>query len=322
MARKLGQPDGETVAPESPVEADPTRVLRGALMRSADRALGLSLSVIGLSVETVDPEKLSEIDVNAALVLGLTSPDQEGLTGLALLDFEMRNAIIEIQTLGLVLDGAGEDRLVTATDKMMAIPLLRGLLDALAQAQEAAFSPNLTGAQIEPLADLRSAELLLRDCPYRCWQASLQIGATDRQGSVTLLVANPGPPEKTREPVAQNSGWSEALTAAVESAPAQLDAVLCRMTLSLAHIEQFEEGDIVPLLGASLNAIIVEGPNRHEVAQARLGQVRGARAIKLEASAPDIEELDVSVQPDSQVAGIQQAAPVSDVEDEPHQNVA
>ena len=88
----------------------------------------------------------------------------------------------------------------------------------------------------------------------------------------------------------QRRGWSDALRASVQEAEADLDAVLARMKLPISKIEGFAVGQVVALAGTTVGSVRLIGPGDEEVATARLGQVAGKRAVRIEVPRVEMEE--------------------------------
>ena len=76
------------------------------------------------------------------------------------------------------------------------------------------------------------------------------------------------------------------LSTAVLDAPTRLDAVLHRFKLPISDVEQFDVGQLIRLNGAAINHVELLGPDRSCVGIARLGQMSGQRAVRLDAKTP------------------------------------
>ena len=75
--------------------------------------------------------------------------------------------------------------------------------------------------------------------------------------------------------------FAEALTERLNGAQTRVEAVLARLTLSLAQVMQLTEGAVLPMPDAALNKISLEGLDGRRVGAGKLGQNRGMRAIRL-----------------------------------------
>ncbi|MDB9943457.1 hypothetical protein OAD19_00180 [Octadecabacter sp.] len=79
------------------------RQMRRALSRAADKAVGLSASVLGIAEETLEAEALIETGPEDWVVIGLRDGANAGLTGLFLINPALRSALVEMQTKGNLL---------------------------------------------------------------------------------------------------------------------------------------------------------------------------------------------------------------------------
>ena len=67
----------------------------------------------------------------------------------------------------------------------------------------------------------------------------------------------------------------------VNGAQCRLEAVLSRLTLPLSEVMKLTEGMVLALPQAGVDQISLEGCDGRRVAEGRLGQNRGMRAIRL-----------------------------------------
>ena len=75
-----------------------------------------------------------------------------------------------------------------------------------------------------------------------------------------------------------------ALRNAVQDAPAELDAVLTRMMMPIHKIEAFEVGQVLNLAGTTVGSVTLTEPGGDIVTTARLGQVAGKLAVRVQHS--------------------------------------
>ena len=291
LAHMLGGPNRARPGGDAGSDPGPGRAFRVALLRAADRAIGLSLTVLGLADDCRSPDALLTDGPAGWVLFGLTAPGETGLAGLLMLDRALRSAMIEVQTMGVLMEAAETERPVTVTDAALARPVATGLLQELGQAGRPEFPAGMGDWTLRPLPDLRAAELMLRDGDYRLWDASVQIGATDRQGALRLALARvPVPPEVRPDAGGAGTDWSEAFRASLELSPAELEAVLGRLTLPLSQVDAFEAGQVLPLSGLTLDHVQLESAGER-MARVRLGQVSGMRAVRFDQPAPELEPL-------------------------------
>jgi flagellar motor switch protein FliM len=270
-----------------PPSLTPARALRLAATRGAERSIGLPLAVLGVAEEegTLD-ELLSRLE-DGLLVLALAEGSDP--VGLVALDAEARAAAIEVQALGRVLPASPEPRLVTAADAALARPLLAAILAEVETAlADTALAGWVRALRLgDRLPGVREATMLLADRRYRIVRLTLDLGAGGRQGLLAVMIRlPPTQPEATEAPAPVVRVADLAL-----GAPTCLQAVLHRLQLPLDQAEGLEVGTVLPLPGVTVASVRVEGGGQ-DLGPARLGQVSGMRAIRIESPlAPDLEEL-------------------------------
>lgn len=287
LAQKLGLtrpvPSTDQTAP-----ATPMRQMRRALGRAADKAVGLSASVLGIAEEDLDAEGLIEAGPEGWVVLGLRDGTSAGLSGVFLLDPLLRSALVEMQTMGCLLPPAEDQRGVTRVDGVMSVPFASQLLAELADVGFCAGDLEPAAYDIGPIDDLRTAGLVMLQGQYRCWRISIQMGGGEAQGE--MMIGMRPKVSMSAAPVKDTSGWSDALRNAVQDAPAELDAVLTRMTLPIHKIEAFEVGLVLNLAGTTVGSVTLTGPGGEVVTTARLGQVAGKRAVRLQHTRVELQD--------------------------------
>jgi flagellar motor switch protein FliM len=287
LAQKLGLTQAPPVAQDAQ-PATPMRQMRRALARAADKAAGLSVSVLGISDEDLDAESLIEGGPEGWVVLGLRDGLSAGLTGLFLLDQPLRSALVEMQTMGSLLPISDDQRRVTRVDAVMTMPFASQVLAELAEVGFGAADFETAAYDIGPIDDLRTAGLVMVQGNYRIWRIAIQMGGGEAQGEMMIAMR---PKVSVVTPAAKDtSGWSEALRKAVQDAPAELDAILTRMTMPIHKIEEFEVGQVLNLAGTTVGSVTLIGPGGDIVTTARLGQVAGKRAVRVQHSKVELQD--------------------------------
>jgi len=297
LAQKLGLtadvPD-EDALPELEGPS-PKRQLRRALGRAADTAVGLSAALLNFTEEELEAEKLIETGPENWVVIGLRDAGSVGLTGLFLLDPALRSALVEQQTMGHLLPASKDERKVTRTDAVLAQHFAKQLL---AEMDVAGFGDGVlpsAGYEMGPMDDLRAAGLVMMQGLYCTWRVTIQLGGGDRQGEI--LIATRHKVEATRKQPKTQSNWTASLRGALEEAPADLDAVLTRMPLTVQKVEEFEVGQVLHLAGTTVGSVMLMGPDGKMAANARLGQVAGKRAVRIQQSADELQEAPTLMSP-------------------------
>jgi flagellar motor switch protein FliM len=162
---------------------------------------------------------------------------------------------------------------------------LGNLAAALAEGPLAGWASGFAYASF--LDDPRPLGLLLDDVAYRVLDCQVTFGTAGRSGRVLLVL----PADRRSEPVctpppaagAEAAAWSATLRASVMRAEVPLHAVLVRLRLPLASLVGLGEGAIVPLGPATVDRVTLEAGDGTRVAEGRLGQTLGMRAVRLTA---------------------------------------
>lgn len=289
LLRRMTRPQGQGET-ENPLSS--SRAVRLALTKAANDSVGLVLTVesVGEEVTALD-DMLATLGTDLMLV-GL---ERDGaLSGLIALDMEMRAAVLEMETMGAVLARPAETRVPTHTDKVLCDPVLCGFLGAFPHAVlgtplEGWMDGVVIGTKVE---SARAAGLVLTDCTYRIVRMGVDLGVADRHAQLVIalpLVEVAAAPETAPPPPVD---WQQIFRENVRDAPACLEALLYRAPLSLATAQSLQVGTVLPLPGCTVHSVRLLSPDGHEVAQAKLGQMGGYRAVRLEsAPAPQLAEL-------------------------------
>jgi len=258
---------------------------------------------------TVTRASLTEvIDTAPDRVLVALLDGPEGGLGVMLLSAEVTAALIEMQTIGrLALPGTAARKPTRIDAAMVAGVLdraLAGLEDALCEDVDLTWAGGFRYASF--LEEVRPLTLLLEEEVYRVLRAEVDMRATaapvseggrtdpavpSRTGEVLLVLPavgrGPGPVPISDSGEDMAPQFTQALSSQVMQVDCRLDAVLGRLTLPLRQIMTLAPGAVLSLPVAGLDNIQLETPNGRPVAQARLGQHRGMRAVKLaERAAP------------------------------------
>ena len=269
------------------------RALRLAVARVANNTVGLVLNVTGIADET---QPLDAMLAGLGEDLMLVGLHRDGkMIGLFAMDTQMRAAVLEMQTVGAVIPAPAEERPSTSTDKIMCEPLIDGLLEAMPVAMAGGLLDGWLDrcSEGKRIASARAAGLILADCNYRVMRITVDLGVADRQG--LILVALPPLPQTTvmiAEDV-EEQDWGSQFRQMVSDSPAILSAQLHRFKIPLAQARTLQVGQVLPLAGCNVHSVRLLAPDGQKIAQAKLGQLGGMRAVRIE-SAPVPQMTDLS----------------------------
>ena len=262
---------------------------RLALARAARDQLKAPLEVTMLSQARVGLAEVLEVPPERALVAVLEGPG-EGL-GMLALSPEVFQAMVEVLTIGRVAPVAGAPRKPTRTDAAMLAPMIdAALIDleaGLAEEADLIWAGGWRYASF--LEDPRPLGLMLEDFAYRLVTVEVDLALGARQGRVVLALPAEGRGRKPRDKAlgavpdlaAAERRFAEDMAEQVSNAQVRLDAVLTRLSLPLSRVVGLAVGDQLVLNAAALDKISLEGLDGRKMAEGRLGQNRGLRAVRL-----------------------------------------
>ncbi len=297
LARKLAaqRADGAQDAGPMPVLAISAveRAWRAALARAARDQMKMALGFESLREDTVGLAEVLETPMERALILMLEGAGEK--LGLIVVSPPILAAMIEMLTLAHLPMGDGTDlpaRKPTRTDAAMVVDMIDAALSAFEAALaglEAWSTGYRFGAFIE---DPRPLHLLLEDTDYHVLRAEVHVEHGARKGSFLLALPVGTASSDSAQTAPKDSffaaqeqvfaaEFTQELAAQVAEVPAQIDAVLARISLPLDRVLNFAEGEVLELPLAGLDMITLRGIDGARVGGGRLGQNRGMRAVRL-----------------------------------------
>ena len=296
MRRKLAQ------SPAAPAPGVPgaDRSWPVVLARAARDTLVMGLDVLRLDQTRVSLAELLEMPPDHALIVVLEGPG-DGL-GLFVISAPLLAAMTEFQTIGRVAVLAPGPRKPTRTDATMVAGFvdaaLCGLEVALAEETDLVWAGGFRYASF--MADPRPLGLLLEDVAYRVVRADISVEAGVRTGQILMALPAAGRgrrPDRISQPlpeIAANHAFTADLAAQIEGAKCVMQAVIYKALYPLSTVMGWQVGDTVPLTLASTDTVGLEGLDGLRIAEGRLGQNRGMRAVRVTlpaASVPGCAEI-------------------------------
>lgn len=278
------------------------RCWRLALARAARDKLKTSVDFLMMTVDRRSLAELMDMPQERSMIAVLDGP-AEGL-GVIVLSPPVLAGFIEAQTIGKVKSTELVARRPTRTDAAMVAGVidaaLRGLEAALADEADLTWAGGFRYASF--LDDPRPLGLLLEDAPFKVLRAEVSLAQGARRGEILLALPaigrGAGPSTKTVG-LAPDTGrlFMAALAERVNGSQCRLEAVLGRLRLPLSDVMRLSEGMVLALPQAGLDRISLEGVDGRLVAEGRLGQNRGLRAVRLSEAAEVPAELPAVVTP-------------------------
>lgn len=301
MAQRMASVDGNTVihrmarASREEYQARamlPAKALRLALAQASDRLFDLPMVVSAVEqIEASQTALASEFSEGGLLVL-LDGPN--GARGAVRLDDALLSALVEVQTTGRISGRGSGGRTLTRTDAAIAAPLIDEALSG-AEAKLAAENPGeaaphwIAGYRFGVMMeDARGMTLALNAAAFHVFRIMVEVGDAAHPGAITFLLPAP---ETAPAPLSDTNADTipRTLEQSAMDAPVSLEAVLGRVSLPLDQLCGLLPGGKLPFTMDRPMQIRLETCQKHVVALARLGQLNGARAVRLtpDSAAPD-----------------------------------
>lgn len=264
------------------------RIVRQAIPKAAHQACQLPLTVLNTSVALISLAEVVEKLAPGMLLAVIEGPDDR--LGLIALDADVLASFVAMMTVGRVAPGEIVARKPTHTDAALVSPILDHFLQLLETGLIDSPQADIVGGFrfASFLADPRPLNLMLEDQAYQVMAASLDLADGIRTGE--WLCAFPdrapqtdNPAATTRPDVVPVQANGARLRQHVMLCETQLDAILLRRSLPLQDVLAFEPGTLLTLPMSALEDISLQSLDRQVVARGRLGQSKGARAIRITA---------------------------------------
>ena len=257
------------------------KALRRSLARAAADLCELPVAVIAARQLNCIPEDLGRYLSDEKLLVVLDGPN--GRIGAAAFDAATVTALIQQQTMGQVMGKAPSERNYTSTDAAMtadfidrafakAVTMLEGQGDSIL------FEGFRFGARIE---DVRSLLLGLEADDYRVIEMSLDLSCGAMMGNMTLILPEPTAADLGEDSQAGALDFGPSLGSNMGSMRVELDAVLCKMKVPVREFSNLQVGNLLELDQAFLYETDLMAVNGQQISSGKLGQINGARAIRL-----------------------------------------
>ena len=258
------------------------KAVRACVVQAADDVAGLAAAAGTVEESRTTLAPFIETVPDPALLALVEGPG--GRYGMIVLDVQVVAALIEMQTTGRVVPRPAEPRAPTRTDAIMCADFIDRLLELVDQRvaeAELELAPAISGFRYGiALAEKRAIVMSLEDIPYREFRFEVDLGRGAKSGATQILLPF-DPPGAARAGGAEVEAFAKAMRAQVLDSQAVLSASLFRRRMSLAEVAALEVGSLLHLPRAALTEITVEALDGTAVANGRLGQVNGHRAVRL-----------------------------------------
>ena len=243
--------------------------------RAADELVALSLEMRAMTTSHMDLANVLKSLSDHDLIFLMTT--ETGASGACVLNAGLVSGLTEVQLTGRVSSAPPAERRPTRTDAVVVSDMVDRWISAVqAGAVEGGFQEVLPlhGAlRTETILDLRAAALTLDPGAYEMLRIVMSLDGA-KEGVLTFFL-----PRKVGQGLSGSASWEAEKGAQLLDLPAVMDAVLARVHRPLSEVLNFEPGDCVLLPDDAMRSLSLEGERGVAVANARLGQLQGMRAV-------------------------------------------
>ncbi|MEL7281273.1 MAG: FliM/FliN family flagellar motor C-terminal domain-containing protein [Pseudomonadota bacterium] len=270
-----------------------SKAVRLSLERVSDRLFDLQVAVRTVEQVGCSLADLKEVATGDRLLMlldayGDLSVDkaQHGLSacGAAILDRDLVQSLVEVQTRGRVTDAALEERAFTYTDAAVTAQLIDPVLSSVDEMMiETPQSPDPLRLRYgDKVEDARALLLVLEAPDYILFRITLDIEDGRRSGTLVLAIPDDmlRPPKPAPDPDEADTGQFD-LSGMALSAPISLNAIVARLNMPLSRVCALKPGDLLPVTRNVLSRTELVGSKGFVLAKVVLGQLNGFRAVRL-----------------------------------------
>lgn len=267
--------------------SDFSSALRHAFGRMCAEFPGLDGVVQNITIRDASlPEVLDLAEPGMFLALLEGQGDRMGLL---MASPAVLGGMIEAQTTGSVDAVPPPLRKPTQTDAAMMAPMI----DVFLRLAEQRCTTLPQAAQIAGYAygsfldDPRPLGLMLEETDFCIMNFRVSLGYGAKSGDWIVIVPRPAVSHPSRAEDATRSKadeeWQDRIEVVVAESSVTLEAVLCRVQLTLSEALRLRPGDVLRVPETSLEMLSLESIDQTALCIARLGQARAQRALRLTA---------------------------------------
>ncbi|MEO0864068.1 MAG: FliM/FliN family flagellar motor switch protein, partial [Pseudomonadota bacterium] len=262
------------------------KAMRLSVAKVADALMDLPLNAIGLVVQPLDADAMTEALNEKHLLILMDGP---ALTrGAVVVDPVLVGGLIQQQTIGKVLPDIGVERTMTRTDAAICAPLIDTLLERTAGlVDDPADALVITGFRFGAKAeDARSLAITMEGSEFVGIRLTLDMAAGARQGEMMMIFPKPLPENMSDHDAddggvdASSKGASVGLVDAVMALPAEVNMILCTVQLPLQALHTMQVGDVIDVPHGHFPDVQLTTTAGRIIGRGSVGHVDGVRAVK------------------------------------------
>ncbi|SMP36190.1 hypothetical protein [Shimia sagamensis] len=256
----------------------PNKALRLGLALAAEKGMDLALDVTDVRHVKL-PHRALEVTLDNESLLVLLE-GQNGEPGALAVDMQVLAGLVEFQTLGQVIPKPVVERVPTKVDAALITPFLEDALmryvRMLGEEGEAPYwlQHYKFGAM---MLDTRTLSLAMTAQDYHMFVLDVKLERGKKSGTMALLF--PDVQVLLDEPDDATETDAEKFQNGVKEATTLLNAVVGKISLPIAQIQGLQIGDTLALPEGSMQNAKLEAPTGEAIAEVRIGQLNGMRAV-------------------------------------------
>ena len=260
----------------------PPKALRLGLERAAEKGLALALDVASMQYELVGHEALA-VRLDSQALLAVLDGDNGEPAALAI-ETQALAGLVEHATIGRVIARPAPGRVPTRVDAALVTPFVNDALAwfvALIEA-EGPVPGWLQGYRFGAMAaGPRTLSLALTAHDYHLFEMDLSLAGGAKSGRLVVALPDCRIAQQKADAARGDARSEKAFQAAVKTAPAEMRAVLTRLSVPITRLQSLAVGDRLTVAGDAVQDTILESATGEEVARVQFGQVNGMRAVRL-----------------------------------------
>lgn len=256
----------------------PNKALRLGMALAAEKGMDLALDVTDVRHCQLPHRALEATLDNESLLVLLEG--QNGEPGAMAMDMQVMAGLVEFQTLGQVIPKPVSDRVPTKVDAALITPFLEDALmrytRLLAEEGEAPYwlQHYKFGAM---MMDTRTLSLAMSAQDYHMFVLDVKLERGKKSGTMALIF--PDIQILLDEPEEDSETAAEKFQNGVKEASTILTAVVGKISLPISTIQSLQVGETLPLPEEAMQNATLEALSGEEVAEVRIGQLNGMRAV-------------------------------------------
>ena len=263
------------------------RAVRTALAAAALNAIQLPLSVTQVETVALPLDDMIGRIPQGALPLPLFR--QGELIGYAVMSANLAAACVTWQTTGALLIDEDDGRALTPVDFALCRPVVAAMMDglaaSLAQTELEKWPPDQLVVG-QAMGRQRRLLLDLPDSNYRCLTLQVRLEQDIEELVLDIVLPEQVAAADPAAPPAEDKAQTGSFAELAAGLPVTLHAQLCRFELPVKTALGLCVGQTLPLHGADIDRVAVLAIDGAKVANARLGQAAGMRAVRLQPAPP------------------------------------